>query len=214
MKEAGGMLGGIISEIKQLQHNFMQGETDTTINVDPGPAPAGSPLKCSHNEDELDLVIPPGSGGGSGGISFFAIIWNAFITVFTVIFLSAGFSGENALPFAVYLIFIPFWAVGIGFAYAALYQKFGKTHIYLKRNNTGYVEKSLFGWIRKKRFETQTVQSCIMQVAYRSNNVPVYKCVMITPAKKYSFGNKLTNKEKAWICDVINFRLNRFRGDG
>jgi len=211
-KESKGILGKFVSELQQMQGTIRGDETDTTINVDPGPPPAGSPLQCTHNEEELDLVIPPGSGGGSGGIGFFAIIWNAFIIVFTVIFLGAGFSGEDPIPFIVYLFFVPFWAVGIGFGYAALYQKFGKTHIYLKQNGTGYVEKSLFGQKRKKTFDTQTVQSCIMQVAYTSNNVPVYKCILITPARKYSFGNKLTNREKAWICNVINFRLNQFRG--
>jgi eukaryotic-like serine/threonine-protein kinase len=210
-EKQGGILGEFISEMQQLQQ-FQRGmETDTSITTDPGPAPAGSTLICSHTPEKLNLEIPPGSGGGGGGMGFFALIWNAFILIFTIVFVGSGFAGGDEFPFIVFPILIPFWAVGIGFGYAALFQKFGKTRIFLKRNGTGYIEKSFFGRTKRKTFETQAVQSCIMQVAYRSNNVPVYKCVVITPARRYSFGNKLTNPEKRWICDTANYWLNQGR---
>lgn len=210
-KESRGILGNFIDEMKQLQGMYHEADVNTTGNTDPGPLPPGSPLQCTHTGEEIDIVIPPGSGSGGGGIGVFAVFWNVFILIFTTIFLGAGIAAGGEIPVFVYLFFIPFWAVGIGMGYVACYQQFGTTRVYLNKNGIGYIEKTLFGNTKKKSFDVQTVQHCIMQEAYRSNNVPVYKCVIVTPTKKYSFGNKLSNREKQWVCHLINYRVNQFR---
>jgi serine/threonine protein kinase len=197
----------IINQLKQIAGKSTI-ETTRSVSTDPGVPPSGSKIDFFSDEDTCEIIIPPGKGGGDLISGFFVKLWNGAIFFFTIIILSVFFlKGPlfRTIPFILFLV--PFWAVGIGLGYNAFFNRFGNTKIVLNRNKNGFIEKSLFSK-KEKSFETSDISGCDMEIAYRNNNMPVYQCRLITPNQSYAFGQKLTNDEKKWICDTINYWIN------
>jgi eukaryotic-like serine/threonine-protein kinase len=181
---------------------------DRDIRKDPGLPPPGSLVTYSSDKNHLEITIPAGTGG-NGGMGAFALIWNAFIFVFSAVMISSGFGAQSLAPFLPFFLFlIPFWGIGIGIGYAALFNRFGKTSVHLERDRAGTVVKE-FIIKRSKVFDTEHVSECEISVAYTSNNSPVYQCKLVTPRKGFSFGQKLSNAEKKWICNTVNYWINQ-----
>jgi serine/threonine protein kinase len=182
---------------------------DPNPTEDPGPPPPGSKLSLTHEDDRLELIIPRGSGE-KRGIETFAILWNAIVLVFTAAYVFGGVGARDFRSLIYFLPILPFWATGAGIGYAALFERFGKTKVLLNRNGPGKIEKRLI-FVRRKIFETAHVSECELNVSYVSNNTPAYSCKLVTPQKGFFFGQKLSNAEKKWICNTVNYWINTNR---
>ncbi|MGE3316905.1 MAG: hypothetical protein AB7O26_17450, partial [Planctomycetaceae bacterium] len=125
-------------------------ESPSVLAVD-RPIPPGSRIQIVESTGERRVFFLP-AGGKTGGIGFFAVVWNGFMLVFTTA-MAAGFKQKGGdAPIVVLILFLAlFWSVGLGFVYVWVRMRFTRTFLLLEREQF-VVQRILFG--KKKITET------------------------------------------------------------
>ncbi|MEH2289945.1 serine/threonine protein kinase [Nostoc sp.] len=84
--------------------------------------PDGSKIQLTKNGDSLEIIVPPDGFDPSVVLTgVFAIAWNSFILIWTIVALSAPFPAN--IPFA--LFSLPFWSAGLLMVYKFFFNLFG-----------------------------------------------------------------------------------------
>ncbi|MEH2183560.1 serine/threonine protein kinase [Nostoc sp.] len=84
--------------------------------------PDGSKIQLTKNWDSLEIIVPPTGFHPSIVLTgVFAIAWNSFILIWTIVALSAPFPAN--IPFA--LFSLPFWSAGLLMVYKFFFNLFG-----------------------------------------------------------------------------------------
>ncbi|MEH2451694.1 serine/threonine protein kinase [Nostoc sp.] len=84
--------------------------------------PDGSKIQLTKNWDSLEIIIPPSGFHPSIILTgVFAIAWNSFILIWTIVALSTPFPAN--IPFA--LFSLPFWSAGFLMVYKFFFNLFG-----------------------------------------------------------------------------------------
>jgi hypothetical protein len=106
---ARGLVGAPV-EVELVERWTPEDEAETDVSEQPG----DSQVRLEEWSSGLRLTVPPaGLWRGSKGLFFFALVWCAFMTVFTVGVAVGSFDGEG--PAWVPVVFISvFWAFGLG----------------------------------------------------------------------------------------------------
>jgi hypothetical protein len=109
--------------------------------VDFGNKPFGTKIQITKSGDFFEVYIPPfGFHPVILGIAPFAVFWNGFIAIWTLMAAQVPFPGNIfAMMFS-----LPFWAAGGFLAYACLFILYGKTYFRIDRHEISLV-KTLFG---------------------------------------------------------------------
>jgi hypothetical protein len=103
--------------------------------------PSYCKISIVQTADSFELFLPPfGFNRSMLFILVFSIFWNGFISIWTLMAARTPFPGNIPLL----LFSIPFWAVGLLFAYACLFCFYGKTYLYMDRKMVSYIQK-MFG---------------------------------------------------------------------
>jgi hypothetical protein len=109
--------------------------------VDFGNKPFGTKIQLTKGGDFFEIYIPPyGFHPVILFIAPFAIFWNGFITIWTLM-ASRGPFPANILMM---MFSLPFWAAGGFLAYICLFLLWGKTYFRIDRHEISLV-KTLFG---------------------------------------------------------------------
>ncbi|MGJ3237859.1 MAG: hypothetical protein ACFE0Q_04050 [Anaerolineae bacterium] len=108
------------------------------------------------------------------GLTFFAVIWNAFIIFFTSVMFMAD--GADFEPMMIVFL-LPFYAVGIGMTYYVVTGFLNTTSIQIRGGQiqTQHSPIPMLG-IRNETVDRRAIEQvyCQRRVAYESNDVPVY----------------------------------------
>jgi hypothetical protein len=109
--------------------------------VDFGNKPFGTKIQLTKSGDFFEAYIPPvGFHPAILVVAPFAVFWNGFIAIWTLMAAQVPFPGNIlAMMFS-----LPFWAVGGFLAYACLFILCGKTYFRIDRHEISFV-KTLFG---------------------------------------------------------------------
>ncbi len=177
---------------------------DDKILEDPGMPPAGSSIQLTKKRGSLEIGIGRGSRGKiMPGLSVVAV--SIFFLTFVIPLVLIDVKETSLSPFSPFLFFIiPLWATGLILCFIELFNKFGKTTLFLKKKADGFLKKELI--VKKIRnFKTSDITECKLTIAYILNRSPIYQCTLVTTRGNHSFGQKLTNAEKKWICDTVNY---------
>jgi hypothetical protein len=109
--------------------------------TDLGNKPFGTRIQLTKSGDFFEIYIPPiGFHPIVLFIAPFAVFWNGFIAVWTLMAAQIPFPANIfAMAFS-----IPFWSAGGFLAYICLFTLFGKTYFRIDRHEVSLV-KTLFG---------------------------------------------------------------------
>lgn len=168
--------------------------------------PKESSIRIVESSDDRLVLFIPAGGKRTGGLGFFALVWNGFMTVFTVLMAATALNpgAQQKPPPAMAFLFIAvFWLAGLVIAYAWLRMKYLRTFLLLERERI-VLQEILFG--RKKLKETTlTADSRATLVeSYQQNNVSVYRIEVAGSSGTARFGTALADLEKDWVVDRVN----------
>jgi len=170
--------------------------------------PKESSIRVVESSDDRLVLFIPGGGKRSGGLGFFALVWNGFMTLFTALMVGAllnpGAQPQQKAPPAMAFLFISvFWLAGLVIAYAWLRMKYLRTFLLLDRERI-VLQEILFGR-RKLKETTLTPESRAELVeSYQQNNVSVYRIEVVGSNGTARFGTSLSDPEKDWVVDRVN----------
>ncbi|MEH2395432.1 MAG: serine/threonine-protein kinase [Nostoc sp.] len=104
--------------------------------------PDGSKIQLTKNWDSLEIIIPPSGFHPSIILTgVFAIAWNSFILIWTIVALSAPFPVN--IPFAMFSL--PFWGAGFMMVYKFFFNLFGRICLRLNPKEIALTWE-LFAW--------------------------------------------------------------------
>ncbi len=197
--------------VEVVEHRLGDEKGDEAPGGGHVPQPPASRITLTENSDGVTLVIPPaGIRKGSSGLFGFAVLWCAFMVVFTgfaVFGAASGQSGSNVWPFVGGCAL--FWAIGIGLLLGAINMGSRRAIIDVVDDVLLVNRKSLFG-LKSHQFARDEVDAVFMGESGMSvNDVPV-QGLRIRPkrgAPLCLFAGRDTD-ELRWLAWVIRTRLN------
>lgn len=172
--------------------------------VDPDRPPPGTKVvRRDLGGGAVAWEVPP--SGRSGGLMFFAVIWNGFILLFTAVFGGAMLGGKlegDAPGWLAILFLIPFWAVGIGLAYAVVRMKFAR-HLVVVDSREAVLVRSMFGRTKRRALAREGLEAVEKSAFYQQNDRPVHGVELRGRGGRLRFGSALTEEEKNWLVADI-----------
>ncbi len=169
-------------------------------------SPQGSRIDCRVAGAQLVIYIPPGSSKAVRAIGCFAVVWLAFIGVFTGGMVAGGGVAEAGF-FLIPFLGI-FWLVGLGMLYFWIRGRFGKIYVLVEPDRL-VLKRELFGRERYKDHLLDEHSRATLAESYRQNNQPVYKISISTAGRPATFGTFLSTAEKDWLVQRINRHLGK-----
>jgi hypothetical protein len=170
--------------------------------------PADSRVQLEQQPNSVVFTIPPaGLVRGSRGLFVFAILWLAFMVVFTGFILVTG-PGDGLVIFLIFIVL--FWGIGIAVLLAAI--NMGR-----RRAVLAVVDRTLMiyqtGLFRAKRHEWSKDQVEVIRIGpsgIEVNDVPVLE-LQIVPTKGTKVGLLAGRDvdELRWLATVLRQGLNR-----
>jgi uncharacterized Zn finger protein (UPF0148 family) len=170
------------------------------------PLPKKSAIAVVESTPDRLVLFIPGGNKQSAGFGLFAVLWNGFMSVFTILMTTAILNdkGGDAPPLAVLIPFLSlFWGIGLGLAFFWLKFNFERTIILLDRDRI-VIQKTFFG--RKRLDETSLGPKSRAELveSYRQNDIPVDRVEVRGDSGTAKFGTALGEQEKNWLVDRIN----------
>lgn len=148
--------------------------------------------------------IPP--SGKFGFFAVFGVLWMGITVLVSGGFLFAFLSGGKIEGGMSKWLMIPFfgvfYAIGFGFLYAALREKFMRHTISVSSGEVR-LNKELFGRKKEKALARGTVKSVERKEFYQKNYQPVYGIEIKGADGKLRFGSTLEEDEKSWLVADI-----------
>jgi hypothetical protein len=178
-------------------------QQDEREGLTPVPRPPNTKILSERPDPKrLLLYLPPhGLRGNSLGLFLFGLVWSLITIVFGVVAVIATFTQEGGLVALLPLLFLlPFWAVGGGFLYFSLRGAYARKFLYIETDRL--LLRTIFAGRTKDEHAPRPPQArAELVVAYRHNNVPVYRLQL---GDRIKFGTELDSAEKAWLLYEIN----------
>ena len=172
------------------------------------PKPSGTDITCQADAHGLAIAVPPkGLRKGSQGLFGFSLMWNGFMTVFTVLMIK----GHPPLP--AYLFLSLFWAIGLLILFIAINMAKRKVLIAVVNNLLAYRVIGPFRTTEQKiplaTIDTIRVGPSGIEV----NDRPVMEIQIIPKSgKKIGLLSNRSSEEKAWLAYVLRQTLNAGNG--
>jgi hypothetical protein len=166
-----------------------------------------------EHEDGLTITVPPlGIWKGSKGLAVFAVMWNGFIAFFIVMLtlFELGLienDGDNP-GWLGFLFMIPFVAVGVGTALAAVNMGRRRAILDVVGRTLLVSRQSIFGTKQREWSANQLEKIIRGSSGMEVNDVPVME-LQIHPreGKKYGMLSQLDDMEIAWIARTLRRAL-------
>ncbi|MEI6166303.1 MAG: hypothetical protein WCS52_03840 [bacterium] len=192
-------------------HSAMADHTEPVIELDVGEEntsmavskPAGTDITCQADPHGLAISVPPlGLWKGSQGLFAFSLVWNGFMTVFTVLMIK----GHPPLP--VYLFIAVFWAIGLLILVIAINMAKRKVLIAVVNNMLAYRVIGPFKTSEQKLPLDSIDAIRVGPSSVKVNNRPVME-IQIIPKSGRRIGllSDRSVEEQAWLAYVLNQTL-------
>ena len=178
------------------------GEEITGLAV---PKPAGTDITCQADPHGLAISVPPkGLWKGSQGLFAFSLMWNGFMTVFTVLMIK----GHPPLP--VYLFITLFWAIGLLILAIAINMAKRKVLIAVVNNMLAYRVIGPFKTSEQK-IPLDTIDAIrVGPSGMKVNDRPVMEIQIIPKSgKRIGLLSNRSSEEQAWLAYILNQTLKR-----
>lgn len=175
----------------------------------PRPQPTDSDARVDRRPGELTIEIPPaGLRRGSKGLFFFAIIWNVFITIFSLVWIPVWFS-QSWPDKLVGLFVLPFIAVGIALAVAVVNIGKRRTIIDVVGGTLLISRKSIFG-VKQFQHDRSEIDSIDVGPSGMSvNDVPIRELQINLKAGGHTgILSERRDTELKWIASELRAALN------
>ncbi len=170
--------------------------------------PPDSLVQVDDTPAALTLRVPPaGIRKGSKGLFVMAIFWNAFMVLFTSLFLFAGPAKEEQAW--IFLLFIiPFWAVGIGLMLGAINMGRREAAIVVAGEQLLIVQKGIFGTKHREWRRDEVKDIAYAASGMEMNDVPIME-FQVRPARGRKFGVLAgrSDDELQWLALLVRQRL-------
>ncbi|MDA1052405.1 MAG: hypothetical protein O3C40_18250 [Planctomycetota bacterium] len=175
--------------------------------------PVGSTATIERRPYGITIDIPPaGLWKGSKGLFVFALLWNAFVSIFVVVGTLAAIGvvemEDDGPPWVMLVIIIPFVAAGVGMLIGAI--NMGRRHATIATADdlVMVVRHSIFGKTTREWSADQIAAVCIGNSGMEVNDVSV-KELQIHPhdGKKFGCLSQLNDDELVWIAGELNQAL-------
>ncbi|MBC8351236.1 MAG: hypothetical protein H8E66_04580 [Planctomycetes bacterium] len=184
--------------------------------------PADSTATIDRRPYGITIEIPPvGLWKGSKGLFFFAMIWNAFMSIFVVVGVlgAAGViqvEGDGP-PWMMLLLSLPFVAVGVALLTSAV--NMGRRHATIATADdlVMVIRHSIFGKSTREWSVGQIEEIRCGNSGIEVNNTPVKELqILPTSDKKFGCLSQLDDAEIVWIAAELNqaLGLQRLTGHG
>ena len=175
--------------------------------------PEDSDLQVLQQDGSTVYRIPRRSVWKSGGVFFFAIIWNAMVAFFTGVVIWGLFNGANQqnnvnnLPVFVLVISI-FWLVGLSFLGGTIYSAWQSALIGVKDGLLFIERKTIFGTSWSDFTAEQIVSIEMGHANMEVNGRPVMN-LQITPreGRTVALFSRLSNGELQWLARQLQQTL-------
>jgi hypothetical protein len=113
-------VGGSAFSVASPQVKVVEKSPVNENDADVPEQPAGSQVQVEEHTAGVRLAVPPaGVSRGSKGLFLFALVWCAFMAVFTVVMVLPGTKKESPLSVPI-LFLLGFWAIGLGMLASAI----------------------------------------------------------------------------------------------
>lgn len=188
-------------------------DPDALVSLEPAgkpprPQPTDSDAKVERRPGELTIEIPPaGLRRGSKGLFFFAIVWNAFITIFSAIWIPVWFS-QSWPDKLVGLFVLPFIAIGIAMAVAVVNMGKRRTIIDVIGGALLISRKSIFG-VKQYQHDRSEIESIDVGPSGMSvNDVPIRELQINLKAGGHTgILSERRDSELKWIASELRAAL-------
>lgn len=212
---AGGRCSSCGADLKVSDLGNSPDQRDAGFDTTTGPAitralpalPDASKLRVIESSDDRLILFIPGGGKQATGLGCFSLFWNAFMVLFTSLWIGAalnnGGNGQPDAPWFAYPFIGVFWLIGLGMGWIWLRMKFQRTILLLERERV-VLQHILFG--RRRLIETTIGPGSQAELveSYKQNDKPVYRIEITGPESPARFGTALSDPEKDWIVDRVN----------
>ena len=189
------------------------GDEDEPIAGNPLPAdshghsvaPTGDSTRqveiIERTADRLVVHLPP-NASGSGGLGFFAILWNGFMVVFTTIMFFSLFKEKGQIEIFPVLFVAVFWLVGIGLAIGWVRMRFTRLYLLLEKDRL-VTQRKLFRTTNRELLLSPSSRATLEE-SYSVNDVPVHAVTVHGEGRKESFGTGLAPADKEFLVRTLN----------
>ncbi len=163
------------------------------------PKPISTKVTLENYLDEhVITILSPGWNANIAFLLFFTVFWNSML----VFFITTDAPGKIAL-------FTPFIVAGLVVFFIFLYSLLGKTIVVINRDEIR-VSIKLFNLEFKRKRTTANLERIDEDIIYLRNKKPVYGIVLFfREEKKISFGTKLSEEERKWLKEELNYLLEK-----
>ena len=171
------------------------GHDDTAID------PARQVEIVERSSDRLVVHLPP-NASGAGGLGFFAIIWNAFMAVFSTIMYFTMFKAKGQIEVFPVVFVAVFWMVGIGLMIGWVRMRFTRLYLLLEKDRL-VTQRKLFRTTNRELLLSPSSKAVLTE-SYSVNDVPVHAVTVHGEGRQESFGTGLTLADKESLTRTIN----------
>lgn len=163
--------------------------------------PSGSYEVVERSPERLVLHLP--AAKSTGGIGFFALIWNVFITIFTSVFaFAAGKDEIDSSPWAIAAFLSVFWLTGFGLIVVWVRMRFTRLFLLLEKDRL-VIQRKIFRTSNRELILGAAPRASLEE-AYSSNEVKVYQLVVRGEGASEKFGVALSPPVQQLLMREIN----------
>lgn len=137
--------GGSTLSAEPAQVEVVEQSPVNANDADVAAQPAGSRVQIQEHTNGVTLTVPPeGLGKTARSFFFFALMWCAFMTVFTALIFLPHTKREGPL-WVMVLFLLGFWAIGLGMLAGAINMGWRKATLTAEGGQLRVETKALFG---------------------------------------------------------------------
>ena len=205
-------LGSDAAEIPVREEEVSLATGRSTVQRDVLEQPADSVADISYYQGGLSIEFPPlGVWRGSKGLFGFSLVWNGFMTIFTIFMATAMLSDgvEGRPPLVIIGLFLAlFWAVGLGVLSAAVNAGRRKGGVAVASDRLMVFQQSMFQDFKREWSVDDLEHVIVAPTGTEINDVPVLALTVKTVSgDRHQFFSERNDDELHWAASHIRRAL-------
>ena len=202
-----------LSEVDLSAIEAQLGSDDEAIAGNPLPADShghddtttGDPTRqveiIERTAERLVVHLPP-NASGSGGLGFFALLWNGFMVVFSTIMYFGMLKEKGRIEIFPVVFVAVFWMIGIGLVIGWVRMRFTRLYLLLEKDRL-VTQRKLFRTTNRELL-LGPASKAVLTESYSVNEVPVHAVTVHGEGRQESFGTGLLPADKEYLTRTIN----------
>ena len=175
--------------------------------------PADSDIAAQRRPDGTTYRVPAaGFAKGAHGLHWFAIFWNSIVAILMIPIVTGVLTKPAEVALEA-LNMLPFLAIGIGVALAAINMARRKTAIVTAGHQLMVISEGIFGQKTRTWNADELKFVCVGPSELAVNDVPVMELQFHQNGGKFGVLSELSNDELNWLAARISHELGLIRSD-